>query len=80
MPCRLVTAATLAAFFMIPSSGSAQVLVQRPLEEDVPAAAAVVAALARVSPRLEQRPANATSNGKSHSFNDSLESPRPWDG
>jgi len=29
MPCRLVTAATLAAFFMIPSSGSAQVLVQR---------------------------------------------------
>jgi hypothetical protein len=39
-------------------------LVQRRLEEDVPAA--VVAARARVSPRLEQRPANATSNGKSH--------------
>src|SRR6266852_4022158 len=29
MPFRLVTAATFAAFFMIPSSGSAQVLMQR---------------------------------------------------
>src|SRR5712692_1025943 len=29
MPFRLVTAATLAAFFMIPSSGSGQVLMQR---------------------------------------------------